>query len=121
MTMKIEHKSLDHADERREMPHGHVEVCRIGDAVFGRFTFEPGWRWSESVGPIVGTTSCQVRHNGYIESGRLHVQMDDGTEVDLEPGEFFVCEPGHDAWVVGEQTCIAFDFSSQIETYARPS
>ncbi len=121
MTMKIEHKSLDHADERREMPLGHLELCTIGDAVFGRATFEPGWRWSESVGPIAGTESCQVRHNGYIESGRLHVRMDDGTEVDLEPGEFFVCEPGHDAWTLGDEPCIAFDFSAQIADYAKPS
>lgn len=120
MVAMIEHKSLDKADERREMPNGYVEICTIGDAVFGRAHFGPGWRWSESVGPIVGTKSCEVMHNGYIESGRLHIAMDDGTEVDLEPGEFFVCQPGHDAWVVGDEPCIAFDFSAQIAEYAKP-
>jgi hypothetical protein len=118
MAMTIEHKSLDKADERRDFPNGHIEVCTIGTTVFGRAVFEAGWRWSESVGPIAGTQSCMINHNGYIESGRLHVRMDDGTEAEMGPGEFFVCPPGHDAWVVGDEACVAFDFSADIAGYA---
>ena len=116
----IQVKSVDKADERRDFPNGHVEVNKIGGVVFGRATFEPGWRWSQSLKPIVGTESCQVLHNGYVESGHMHVRMDDGEEIDIGPGDFFVCEPGHDAWIVGDEPCIAFDFSSDIEEYAKP-
>ena len=121
MAMTLEHKSLDRADERRDFPSGHIEVCTIGSAVFGRAVFEKGWRWSESVGPIAGTDNCMINHNGYIESGHLHVRMDDGTEADMGPGEFFVCPPGHDAWVVGDEDCVAFDFSADIAGYATPA
>lgn len=120
MLTTIEHKSLDRADERREFDKGHIDLCTIEGAVFGRAVFEAGWKWSECVKPIAGTDSCMVAHNGYIESGQLHVRMDDGTEVDLVPGEFFVCPPGHDAWTVGDQPCIAFDFSTAIADYAKP-
>jgi hypothetical protein len=60
------------------------------------------------VKPIAGTNSCEVHHNGYVESGRMHIVMDDGSEFDMGPGDVFVCPPGHDAWTVGNEPCIAF-------------
>jgi hypothetical protein len=107
------------ADEHRTFPNGHIEISTIGNATLGRAVFEPGWRWTESLRSIAGTDTCQVRHNGYIESGRLHIKMDDGAELDLGPGDFFVCDPGHDAWVIGNEACVAFDFSSDIARYAK--
>jgi hypothetical protein len=120
MPRNIEIKNIDKSDERREFPNGHLAVNQIGDVMFGRAVFQPGWRWSESVKPIAGTDSCQARHNGYIQSGQLHIRMDDGYEADLGPGDFFVCEPGHDAWVLGEEPCVAYDFSSDVQRYAVP-
>ena len=120
MARNIEVKNIDKADEQRDFPNGHIVVNQIGDVMFGRATFEAGWRWSESLRSIAGTDSCQNRHNGYIQSGRMHIRMDDGYEVDLGPGDFFVCEPGHDAWVIGEDPCVAFDFSSDVQRYAVP-
>ena len=121
MTTAIEVKNVDEPDERRDFPRGHIDVNKVGSVMFGRAVFEPGWRWSESLRSIAGTDTCQVRHNGYIESGRLHIRMDEGTEIDLGPGDFFVCQPGHDAWVVGDEACVAFDFSPDIERYAVPA
>ena len=84
-------------------------------------TFEPGWRWSESVGPIAGTKSCEVHHNGYCVQGRMRVRMDDGAEQEVGPGDVFVLPPGHDAWVVGEEPCVVYDFAGQMATdYAKP-
>src|SRR5439155_6730224 len=74
-------------DETRMFDHGQVEVVTIGGATIGRYTFEPGWRWSESVKPIAKTDSCQAHHVGYILTGRLHVLSDDGGEAELGPGE----------------------------------
>jgi hypothetical protein len=46
--------------------------------------------------------------------------MDDGTETELGPGDVFVCSPGHDAWVVGDEPCVAYDFEGQMaKEYAR--
>src|SRR5438128_1925005 len=108
-------KNIDAPDETRKfVSNGHVDLVSVGEINFGRATFEPGWRWSEHVAPIAGTTSCQAHHNGYIVSGRMAVRMDDGSEVELVPGDVFVTPAGHDAWVVGSEPCIAFDFSSGI-------
>lgn len=61
-------------------PHKtRVEVVRLGGATAARFTFQPGWRWSEAIKPVVGTESCQARHAGAIVSGRLHVVHTDGS------------------------------------------
>ncbi len=115
-TMK---KNLAAPDERRKFDKGEVEVLTLGDVTFGRATFQPGWKWSECVKPIAGTNSCQVNHNTYIQSGEMHVVMDDGSETDLRDGDLAVIPPGHDAWIVGNQPCIAFDFSPGVKGYAK--
>ncbi|MDO8486052.1 MAG: hypothetical protein Q7S35_14010 [Candidatus Limnocylindrales bacterium] len=66
-------KSFDSPDETRTPPRTRVEVVRLGGDTAARFTFEPGWRWSEAVKSIAGTDSCQLRHVGAVVSGRLHV------------------------------------------------
>ncbi|MCA2189997.1 cupin domain-containing protein [Nonomuraea cavernae] len=115
----IEVKSIDKPDERRDFPMGHLDVCYLTGLTFGVGTFEPGWRWSESVQPIVGTESCEVHHNGFVARGRLRFLMDDGTEAEVGPGEAFVCPPGHDAWVVGDEQAIVYDFAGGAAEYAR--
>ena len=78
-------------------------MVSVAGITLQRETLQPGWRWSEHVKPNVGNDSCQKRHLKYIVSGRQHVVMDDGTEMELVPGDFAVIEPGHDAWVVGDE------------------
>ena len=116
--MGLSSKSFNSPDETRTPDKTTVEVVRLAGATVARFTFQPGWRWSECVKPVVGTPSCQVRHIGAIVSGRIHVVHDDGAEGDIEPGDAYIIEPGHDAWVVGDEAAIALEFESG-ETYAR--
>src|SRR5512136_2461058 len=104
-------KSVNKPDEARRFTRGRMDVVTLGDLIVGRATFEPGWRWSECVRPIAGTPSCMVHHNGYIVSGRMRVRMDDGTESEVGPGDVFVCPPGHDAWIVGNETCVMLEFA----------
>lgn len=111
-------KSFDSPDETRTPPKTRVEVVRLTGATAARFTFQPGWRWSEAVKPLVGTDSCQARHVGAVASGQLHVVHSDGTEGDARPGDAYVIEPGHDAWVVGDVPVVLFEFES-AETYAK--
>jgi len=106
----IEVKSLDSPDETREFEHGQLDLVRIGGSDIGRLTLQPGWRWSEHVKPIAGTDSCQSPHFLYALSGRMAVAMDDGTEMEIGPGDVARIEPGHDAWVVGDEPCVAVDF-----------
>ncbi len=115
----LEAKNLGSPDETRPVADkGKVEIVKIGGVTVGRATFEQGWRWSEHVKPIAGTESCQAAHTGYVISGRMHVRMDDGTEGEVGPGDAFVAAPGHDAWVVGDEPCVALDFSGMAD-YAK--
>ena len=97
---------------------GKLDVFQLGDAIVGRGEFEPGWRWSQHVKPIAGTESCQASHTGYVLEGRMIVKMDDGSEVEYGPGDFFHMPPGHDAWIVGDKRCVMLDFTG-VAKYAK--
>jgi hypothetical protein len=116
----VESRDFESPDETRTPDKTQVDVVRIGTATVGRFAFEPGWRWSDCIKPVAGTESCQARHVGVVDTGRLAVRHDDGTEVEIAPGEAYVIEPGHDAWVVGDERFVAFEFESRsAEDYAK--
>jgi len=104
------HKGFDSPDEVREFPHGKGEILNIGGGEVGRYTLEPGWRWSEHVKPVAGTEWCEAPHFQYHLSGTIHVVMADGSEFDVGPGEISVLEPGHDAWVVGDEPVMVVDW-----------
>ena len=95
-----------------------MELVNIGGVTVGRTTFEPGWKWSEHVKPLVKTESCEVPHFQYHVSGTLHVVMDDGTKVDLKEGDVSSLHPGHDAWVVGNEPVVVVDFQGMAD-YAK--
>jgi D-lyxose ketol-isomerase len=117
----IESRDFDSPDEQRTPDKTQVNVVRLGGGTtVARFTFEPGWKWSECIKPVAGTDSCQARHVGVVQSGRMHVAHEDGTELELGPGDAYVIEPGHDAWILGEDRFVGFEFESQAaEDYAR--
>ena len=116
----VQRLDFDSPDETRTPEKTRVDVVRLGDTTAARMTFEPGWKWSECVKPVAGTDSCQVRHVGIAQSGRMVVRHDDGTEVEVGPGDAYVIEPGHDAWVVGDERFVGFEFASRsAEEYAR--
>jgi quercetin dioxygenase-like cupin family protein len=116
----VETRDFDSPDETRTPDKTRVEVVRLGGATAARFTFAPGWRWSECVKPVAGTDTCQARHVGVVHEGRLGVRHDDGTEVELSPGDAYVIEPGHDAWVIGDGRFAGYEFESRsAEEYAR--
>jgi hypothetical protein len=108
--------SFDSPDETHNPPKTTVEVVRLGPTTVARFTFEPGWRWSECIKPVVGTDSCQVRHVGLVRSGHLHVKHEDGSEKDILPGETYVIEPGHDGWVIGDEPFVSYEFEDTANT-----
>lgn len=116
----IAKKSFESPDERRTPDKTAVEVVDLGSVKAARMTLQPGWRWSECIKPMVGTESCEAHHVGTVASGQLRVRHNDGTEVEVGPGDAYVIEPGHDAWVVGSEPFVAFEFDSQAaESYAK--
>src|SRR3990172_6623644 len=115
---KAERKDLRSPDETRTFEKGKLELVNIGGGVVGRLTLEPGWRWSKHVKPIAKTDLCEAPHFQYQVSGRLHVVMADGTEFEAGPGEVAAVPPGHDAWVVGNETVVLIDWSG-ASNYAK--
>jgi hypothetical protein len=109
----ITSKSFESPDEQRSPDKTDVRVVHLGEVHAARMTLQPGWRWSDCVKPLVGTDSCQVHHVGTATSGRLHVAHEDGSSVDIAPGDAYVIQPGHDAWVVGEEPFVGYEFDSQ--------
>lgn len=111
-------KRFSSPDETRRFEHGHVEILNFGEGTIGRAVFEPGWRWSNDVKPIANTRSCEVTHSCYVVSGRMHITMDGGEEVDVGPGDYVAVPPGHDAWTLGDEACVMIDVAG-MEHYAQ--
>jgi hypothetical protein len=109
---------LDAPDEKRSFENGKIDVVTVGGLTMGRMTFQPGWKWSKSVKPIVKTNSCQTHHVGFIISGRLKTVLDDGSEAEFVAGDAYEIPSGHDAWVVGDTPVIGFELLSAAQ-YAK--
>lgn len=112
-------KRFDHPDEVRQMVKGRFELVRIGGLTIGRATYEPGWRWSEHVGPAVGATLCTVEHVGLVLAGAATAAFEDGRVVELRPGALFYIPPEpHDSWVIGKEPYVSLHFLG-ADHYAR--
>lgn len=96
-------KRFESPDEVREFPHGRLELVTIAGQTLGRASYQPGWKWSEDVGPGVNASRCSVEHLGIVIEGHATVAFDDGRIFDLTPGTIFHVPPvPHDSWVVGD-------------------
>ena len=116
----VEAGNFDSPDETRTPDKTKVDIVRVGGASVARMALQPGWRWSECIKPIAGGDSCQAHHVGLLQSGTMHVVHDDGTEQEIRAGQAYVIEPGHDAWVVGDEAVVGFEFDSRTaEEYAK--
>jgi quercetin dioxygenase-like cupin family protein len=104
-------KRFEKPDEIREMQKGRFEIVHIGGLTIGRATYQPGWRWSEHVGPSVGASHCNVEHVGLVLSGTATAAFGDGRIIELRAGELFhiPAEP-HDSWVVGDAPYVSLHF-----------
>ena len=111
---EAEVKSFEKPDEIRQFPNDRLERIQIGGASVGRAVFEKGWRWVNSVQPLVKTKSCEAPHFQYHVSGVLRIRMDDGSEFDCRPGDVSPLPSGHDAWVVREEPADRFSRNARL-------
>jgi len=111
-------RRFEQPDEVREMTKGRFEIVRMNGMSIGRATYQPGWKWSEHVGPTTGSTCCLVEHLGLVVSGVATVAFDDRV-VEMHPGDLFYVPPvPHDSWVVGDQPYVSLHFLG-ADQYAR--
>jgi quercetin dioxygenase-like cupin family protein len=116
----FEVKSHDSPDEVRTPSKTRVEVVHLDGYTIGRFSFQPGWRWSECVKPVAKTEYCQLSHVGHAVKGRIKVRMRDGTEKIISAGQSYTIPPGHDAWVEGSEEFVGIEVLS-ADVYAKPA
>jgi Cupin domain len=109
--------NFDDPDEVRTFPKGRFELYEVGPMTLGRATYEPGWKCSTDIGAASGEDLCQVEHVGLVLSGKAAVKMADGTERVMRPGDLFHVPPGHDSWVVGDESYVSLHFLGS-EDYA---
>jgi hypothetical protein len=118
MDIEVVLKRFEAPDEVREFTKGRLEVVRLGGLTVGRAVYEPGWRWSEHVGPDLGQTRCHVEHVGMVLSGTATAAFDEDDDdgggevvVELRAGELFhVPARAHDSWVVGDEQYVSIHF-----------
>jgi class 3 adenylate cyclase len=104
-------RNLGKPDEVIEFPLVKVRVVDLGDITVGHFVHEPGWSWRECVRPSVGGDWCQARHLGMILSGRLGVELEDGTRLEFGPEDVFDIPPGHDGWTIGDEPLVQIEWA----------
>lgn len=112
-------KQFDSPDEVTHFPKGKFETVRLGGMTIGRATYQPGWKWSEDVGPHIGKELCEVEHVGMVVAGRATVVFRDGSVSEMKPGDLFYVPPeAHDSWVVGDEPYVSLHFLG-AGTYAK--
>lgn len=107
---KIERKSLNTPDKTINAGKATLEIAELGGYTVTRITMPPGSKWSTDMKPIAKTDSCQKQHIGVINSGRVNVRMNDGTEIEYGPGDVMSIPPGHDAWTVGDEPMVGIEW-----------
>lgn len=107
--------NVNDPDETKVTPLAKLQLVTVGGFSVGLRTLEPGWRWSTHMQSVAKTASCQVRHIGYVVSGRMGFLMDDGTELEVGPGDVFDVHPGHDTWTVGDAPAVFVDMIGAVE------
>jgi quercetin dioxygenase-like cupin family protein len=108
-------KRFEAPDEVRLFEKGRFELLHIGGMTIGRATYEPGWKWSIHVGPLLGKEVCEVAHVGLVIAGRATAAMSDGRVVEMKAGEAFFIPPGHDSWVVGDEPYVSLHLVGATE------
>jgi class 3 adenylate cyclase len=112
-------KRFDEPDEVVSTPLLDGEIVRLGEVHVGRFVHHAGWRWSEHMKPVVGTTHCEHHHQGFVITGEFEFTMADGARRRVRAGEVYDIPPGHDGRVVGDEDAVAIEFAG-VRGWGRP-
>ena len=104
-------KNVRTPDSSDRFSHFTRNLVELGDLTVGLSVHKPGWSWREHIQPTVGGEWCEVRHVGYVISGRLGLRFRDGSTLELDPDDVFDLPAGHDSWVIGDQECVLLEWT----------
>lgn len=109
---------MEQADHR-EVGGVHVDIQKAGAGRVRRVIYDPGFRWSTHMKPLVGTDLCMHAHVGFIARGEVHIQYADGCIDKFVAPQAVTIEPGHDGWVVGDEAAVLIEFDFERDTVER--
>ena len=123
--------------ERREVAGVVMDIARVGAGRVKRVVYQPGFRWSSDMKPIVRTRACMHAHVGFLVQGHIEIRYEDGCTVEFVAPQAVEIAPGHDGSVViilqevctgsqgsGEKIAQAYEFlesTTRIDIYGTPS
>ena len=105
--------------DHREIGGAIVDLARAGNGRVKRTVFPPGFRWSTHMRPNVETDYCMHAHVGFIARGRIEGEYADGCRFEYAAPQIVTIEPGHDAWVVGDEEAVLIEFDWEEGTARR--
>lgn len=105
--------------DRRVIGGVKVDIVRAGNGRIKRAVYPRGFRWSTHMKPTVGTELCAHAHVGLLARGHVRGEFADGCTFDFVAPRVVVLEPGHDAWVVGEEPAVLIQFDAEEDTSRR--
>jgi class 3 adenylate cyclase len=102
-------KSFDSPDEHVELLGVTADVVEIADSTISRHAFQPGVHCPQI--SVEGKPLCMAHHTGFVVAGRLHVEMRDGSVMEVGPDDVFDIPPGHDGWVISDEPWLAVNWA----------
>src|SRR5437879_12927620 len=105
--------------DHREIAGVQLDIAGAGAGRVKRVVYPPGFRWSAQMKAIVKTDLCMHTHVGFLARGRVHISFGDGCTLEFTAPQVVAIEPGHDAWVVGEEAAVLIEFDFEGETVNR--
>jgi hypothetical protein len=96
-----------------------TDTVTVGDARVKRVVYPAGLRWSVDVRPLAGGEHCLHAHVGFLVQGRLAGEYADGCTFDFTAPQVVAVDPGHDAWIPGDDDAILLEVDFVRETTAR--
>jgi hypothetical protein len=105
--------------EHQSVAGVEVDVARAGAARVKRVVYPAGFRWSKHMKPEVGGDACRHAHVGFLARGAIAGEYTDGGRFAYRAPAFVAIEPGHDAWVEGDEPAVLVEFDFEGETAER--
>ena len=102
--------------ERRDVAGVVMDIARVGSGRVKRVVYQPGFRWSRDMKPIVGTDLCMHAHVGFLVRGHIEIRYADGCTVEFVAPQPVEIEPGHDGSVIGDEAAVLIEFDFEGDT-----
>ena len=112
---RVEVRDFGTPDSVMAFDHGTSRIVRLAGTVVTLDEHLPGWSWETHIRPVVGGVSCQYHHRAFVLGGHLVVRTDENEEVRIGPHQVVDIQPGHVAWVDGDESVVLVDWAGATD------